>query len=214
MPLTLERESVEETTTRFIYSHLITFDEWLEIGTPNDYLELVDGTLVEKTMVQLEHEKLNLWLLQVLGPYASERELGTVLGTRSPVRITEFRGRMPDLFFVRRGRETVIRTKATVEAPDLVIELISPNDFRSDIAATEADYRSIGVTEIAYIDQQRHRVRVLRQKENGYTEETLTDQPLVLQTLNHLSLEWDWLFADPRPSVYGTLKQLLEQKPV
>jgi len=37
-----------------------------------------------------------------------------------------------------------------VEAPDLVIELISPNDRPSDIVVLEMDYRAIGVTEIVF----------------------------------------------------------------
>ena len=213
MTQTLTRESIEETRTRFFLPRLLTFDDWLKIGTPKDAFELVDGTLIEKPMVQLEHEKLNLWLLHLLDLYVQERRLGTVLGTRSPVRISEFRGRMPDLFFVRVGRETAIGAKATTEAPDLVIELVSPNDFRSDIAATEADYRSIGVPEIVYIDQPRRRVRVLRRGVGGYTEETLTNEPLVLHTLGGLELPWNWLFADPRPSVWATLKQLLDGAP-
>ena len=81
-------------------------------------------------MVQLEHEKLNLWLLHVLDLFVQEADAGTVLGTRSPVQISEFGGRMPDLFFVRREREHLLTPKATRGAPDLVIEIVSPNDRR------------------------------------------------------------------------------------
>lgn len=213
MSLTLPRERVEETVTRFVYPRPITFEEWLEISGPTDFDELIDGTIVEKPMVQLDHEKLNLWLFQVLGPFAEENKLGTVLGTRSPVLIDEFRGRMPDFFFVRKSREEVITRKATIGAPDLVIELISPNDRRSDINATETDYRSIGVAEIVYIDQQRQTIRVLRKSDAGYDEEILLNQSLVLHTtMANVSLEWDWIFVEPCPAVLHTIQRLLEPK--
>ena len=165
-------------------------------------------------MVQLEHEKLNLWLLHVLGLYVRRAGLGTVLGTRSPVQISEFGGRMPDLFFVRREREHLLTSKATRGAPDLAIEIVSPNDRRADLNATEADYRSIGVAEIVYIDLPRRRVRVLRRAEAGYDEEIVTTgQPLRLHSLGGMTLEWDWLFVEPRPDEIDTVLSLLAARP-
>ena len=214
MPLTLTRERVEETVAQYVYPRAITFDEWLEIGERDAPTQLVNGTPMEQPMVQLEHEKLNLWLLHVLDLYVQETEAGTVLGTRSPVQISEFGGRMPDLFFVRREREHLLTSKATRGAPDLTIEIVSPNDRRADLNATEADYRGIGVGEIVYIDLPRRRVRVLRRAEAAYAEETLTaGQPLQLHTLENMTLQWDWLFFEPRPKVMDTVLSLLAARP-
>lgn len=212
MALTLERERVEEPAVRFVYPRPITFNEWLEISGSKDFDELIDGTVVEKPMVQLEHEKLNLWLFQVLGTFVDEKRLGTILGSRSPVFINEFRGRMPDFFFVRKSREEILTRKATLGAPDLVIEIVSPNDRRSGINATETDYRAIGVAEIIYIDQPKTGIRVLRKTDIGYDPQTLaTGEPLVLQSMG-VTLEWDWIFSEPRPSVLATVQQLLAVK--
>ena len=80
----------------------------------------------------------------------------------------------------------------------------------ADLNATEADYRSIGVEEIVYIDLPRRRVRVLRRAEAGYAEETLTTgQPLRLHSLRNMTLQWDWLFLEPRPKVMDTVLSLL-----
>ena len=209
MTPTLTRERVEETVTRFVYPHPITFHEWLEMSRSDDFDELIDGTITEKPMVQLDHEKLNVWLFQTVGAYISEEQLGTVLGSRSPVLISEFRGRMPDFFFVRKSREELLTQKATLGAPDLVIELVSPNDRPSDITATETDYRTIGVAEIVSINQTKQSIRVLRKTDTGYTEATLQNEPLVLQTLGGVTLEWDWIFVEPRPSVLQTLQRFL-----
>ena len=212
MALTLTRERVEETVTQFVYPRPLTFDEWLETGDHDHPTELVNGTLVEQAMVQLEHEKLNLWLLHIIGLYAKRAGIGTVLGTRSPVRIHNYQGRMPDLFFVRKENEAILTRKATLGTPDLVMELVSPNDRKGDLSATEADYRSLGVGEIVYIDQQRLRVRVVRKKDAGgdYDEETLdTGKPLVLRAMSGVTLDWDWLFNEPRPDEIDTVLSLL-----
>lgn len=214
MTLTLTRERVESTVAQYVYPRPITFDEWLETSDRDDITDLVNGTPVEQPMVQLEHEKLNLWLLHVLDLYAQQAGLGTVLGTRSPVRISQFGGRLPDLFFVRREREHLVTSKATLGPPDLVLELVSPNDRRADINATEADYRTVGVGEIVYIDQPRQRLRVLRKMDAGYEEQTLSNgQPLTLHALGGLTLQWDWLFVEPRPNALDTVLALLAARP-
>ncbi len=211
MALALTCERVEATVAQYAYPRPITFDEWLESGDRDSLTDLVNGNPVEQPMVQLEHEKLNLWLLVVLVQYARRAELGTVLGTRSPVRINQFSGRLPDLFFVRREREHLITSKATLGPPDLVLELVSPNDRRADINATEADYQMVGVGEIVYIDQPRRRVRVLRKTDTGYEEETLSGQPLTLRSFGGLTLQWDWLFVEPRPDEIDTVLSLLAE---
>jgi len=123
------------------------------------------------------------------------------------------RGRLPDLFFVRREREHLITSKATLGPPDLVMELVSPNNRRADINATEADYRNLGVGEIVYIDQPRRRVRVLRKTDTGYEEQTLSSgQPLMLHSLGGLTLQWDWLFVEPRPDEMDTVLSLLAER--
>jgi Uma2 family endonuclease len=213
MALPLTRERLEEPVAQYVYPRPLTFDEWLETGEYDTITDLVNGNLVEQPMVQLEHEKLNLWLLVVLVQYARRAELGTVLGTRSPVRINQFGGRLPDLFFMRREREHLITSKATLGPPDLVMELVSPNDRRADINATEADYRTVGVDEIVYIDQPRRRVRILRKSDAGYEEETLSNsQPLTLRSLGGLTLQWDWLFVEPRPDEMDTVLSLLAER--
>jgi Uma2 family endonuclease len=202
-------EQVREETVKWIWDRPITFDEFLDQFGPKDLVELIDGAAVEKPMVQLEHEKLYGWLYIVLSLYVKAKRLGIVLGSRTAVRISEYRGRLPDLFFVAEERLAVVQQKATYGAPDLVIEILSPNDRPSDVIALETDYRAIGVREIAFIDQPKRRVRVMRRTDGDYAQEILTAGVLALETLGGLRLDTAWLFADPRPDERETLAALL-----
>jgi Uma2 family endonuclease len=163
--------------------------------------------------VQLEHEKLFTWLMTLYRVYVEERNLGIVLGSRTAVEIGMFRGRLPDLLFVRRERMGIVQQKAIYGAPDLVIELISPNDRPSDISALETDYRAIGVPEIVFIDQQQRRVRLLRAREAGYEEEILIGGTLRFESLEGFALQVEWLFQEPRPNLRATLERLLADAP-
>ncbi len=204
---------VYEQTVRFVWPRPLTFDQFLEVAGPQDYVELVDGTVVEKEMVQLDHEKLQRWLSTLLDLYVHARQLGIVLGSRTPVQITRYRGRLPDLIFVRQERMTIVQQKAVFGAPDLVIEIVSPGDYASDVVALETDYRSIGVGEICFIDQRKRSVRILRRQADDYSEEVVTGGAVALQALGGLRLETAWLFEEPRPDHRVLLDALLQTPP-
>jgi Uma2 family endonuclease len=193
------REKVHEETVKWVGPRPLTFEQFLEQIGPKDDVELVDGVVVERKMVQLDHEKLVDWLRFVMGLYVRAHNLGIVLGSRTAVEINQFRGRLPDLLFVRQDRMEIVHQKAIYGAPDLIVEVISPNDRPSDTIALETDYRAIGVAEIVFIDQRKHRVRVLRKQESDYAEEVVTAGALSLVSLEGLTLEIEWLFVDPRP---------------
>ncbi len=188
----------------------VTFDEFLELFGEDDDVELVDGVPVEKMAAQLDHERLFVWLLRLLGGYVEGRDLGEVLGSRTAVEITGFRGRLPDLLFVRKDRLAIVRQKAVYGAPDLVVEFVSPGDRPSDIIALETDYRGIAVAEIVFVDQGRQQVRTLRRREDGsYTEAEQEAGPLALASVPGFQIETEWLWADSRPAVHATLAALL-----
>ena len=186
----------------------ITFEQFLDWSTDPD-VELVNGVMVQTMSAQLEHEKLYLWLSFVTGGYVSARHLGIVLGSRTPVQINEFGGRMPDLLFVRQARMHIVQNRAVYGAPDLVIELISPNDRPSDIIALETDYRALGVPEIWFVNQQNQKIRALRDIGAGYQQEERTSGTLRSSAIEGFAIEAEWLFQDPRPEPLQTLLGLL-----
>lgn len=203
------QEKVLEQTVKWVGERPLTFDEFLGMFGPKDWVELIDGVVVERSMVQLDHEKLLGWLYVILSLYVEERQLGIVLGSRTAVEIHQFRGRLPDLLFVRQDRMEIVQQKAVYGGPDLVIEVVSPNDRASDVIALETDYLAIGVAEIVFIDQPRNRVRVLRKQESDYIEEVLTTGALRLEMLEGMLLETNWFFTEPRPNQRATVEALL-----
>src|SRR5436309_1907458 len=112
----------------------------------------------------IAHEMLFAWLHSLLNVFTQKRDLGIALGSRTAFRITNYDGRLPDILFVRKERLGILESLNLSSAPDLVIELISPGDRRSDKMELEADYRSIGVQEIIFIDVPRRRVQANRKE--------------------------------------------------
>src|SRR5690348_3048335 len=125
-PLSTACEKVCETANKWIASCPITFDEYLELCGPKDYTELVDGVIVEQTEVDLDQQMLFGWLLCIVGGYIEQKHLGILLGCRTAVKIGTYRGRMPDLLFIRRSRMHILQQKAPGAEPDMVMEIITP----------------------------------------------------------------------------------------
>jgi Uma2 family endonuclease len=203
------QEKVREEVTKWVGPRPLTFAQFLELYGEKDQVELIDGVVVERRMVQLDHELLLKWLDRVLGFVVEALGLGVVLGSRTAVEIDQFRGRLPDLLFVRQDRMEIVRQKAVYGAPDLVVEISSPNDRLSESIALETDYRAIGAPEIVFIDQGKRRVRVLRNQAESYSEEVLTTGVLVLESMGGLALELDWLFLERRPDQRATVDALI-----
>lgn len=154
---------------------------------------------MERMAAQYPHEWTFMWLASILRQYTRRLGLGTVLGSRTPVRIHEHAGRLPDILFVSAERSHIIAKDAIYGPPDLVIEIVSPADRPSEVIGLETDYRTVGVPEIVFIDPQNNFVRVVRRADGGYLETTLISGRLEFQQIRAFWLEVEWLFAAEQP---------------
>ena len=196
-----------------VYSRPITFSEFVDLYCDKGiFVELVDGSVEEMELVQLDHEKLSLWLTYILKTAVLEGDLGIFLTSRIAVEIDEFHGRLPDLLFVRKDRLDIVQQKGVFGAPDLIIEIVSPSDRPSSMNALEVDYRRLGVPEIVFINQKRRRVRILHKKGDGYEAEDLTSGPLRLGSMGGLTFQIEWLFQDPLPDERVIIDQILKRR--
>lgn len=208
--LLLETETEESLEARIVHvgKRAIPFERFLDMAEGR-FVELVQGVIVEKPVLQLDHERCSGWLYQVIGPYAKRRGLGEMLSSRIMVKTDTFGGRMPDLLFVRQERTAIVQQKAVYGAPDLMIEVVSANDRPSDLRALEADYFGLGVPELVFIDLRKQEIRLLRRHEEGYTETVTTAGPVTFAALPDLTLQAEWILREPRPDVFDTLNTLL-----
>jgi Uma2 family endonuclease len=187
----------------------MTFEEFVRLFGEDDDVELVDGMVVQRVAARDIHEDLQGWLLLIMRSYVSAKSLGIVRGSRTAVKITEHRGRLPDIVFVRKENAQIVQEDGIFGTPDLVVEIWSPGDRLSDMLAKEADYKSIGVLEIWFVDQQRRQVRVLRKGKEGYEERVMKKGVLRSEIVEGFWVKVEWLFKKPLPNELETLQRLL-----
>ena len=143
----------------YVADHPITVDEFCDLTGEDDDVELEDGVIVERMATQYAHEDLFRFLIVILSLYADKHKLGTILGSRTLVPIETYTGRLPDILFVQKERESIIEEKRLVDAPDLVIEILSPSDRKAKVMQRQSNYQQIGVKEFWIIDQPHKEIR-------------------------------------------------------
>jgi Uma2 family endonuclease len=147
--------------------------------TPEDLLyiddrpmpELVDGQLLEREVGQ-KSDAIAATCLTLIGPYVRTNNLGLVNGAQCGYQIFPFdpdRVRIPDASFTRRDR---IPTDGPAEghsrvAPDLVIEVTSPNDSFPMVQLKVNDYLAAGVALIWVVVPETQTVDVYRRDHTG-----------------------------------------------
>jgi Uma2 family endonuclease len=132
-----------------------TEDDALHIADHEDRIcELVDGTLVEKTMASFEGFLASI-LIYLLNAYLERNRLGIVMGANSPLWILPKRMRIPDVSFITWDRfpdGKLPKQRVYRVAPDLAVEILSKGNTKSEMELKLREYFEAGVRLVWYID--------------------------------------------------------------
>jgi Uma2 family endonuclease len=141
--------------------------------------ELIDGTLVEKTMGYFE-SLLAAVLIQLLRNFLDEHDLGVVTGEGGTLRVLPGQVRIPDVAFI--AWERFPGGKLPAEpipglAPDLAVEVLSRGNTAAEMERKLRDYFAAGVRLVWYLDPEPRVARV-------YTSPTEVQQLSEADTLD------------------------------
>jgi len=190
----------------------MTVDEFYELVNEDSPFELVNGVIVVPSPASYPHEALFIFVGSVMTSYVVERHLGQVCGSRMSVRIDDYNCWEPDLWFVSARRAHVISEQELTEAPDLIIEILSPGDSRSEVVAKQAQYERIGVKELWVLDQPKRRLAIHHLNNEGrYELLPVVDGMGRSRVIPGFYLREDWLWREPLdyPSPFQVVKELL-----
>lgn len=140
----------------------LTYEDYLKGPEIKVRYDIVDGVMIMAPSPTLEHQKILRQLFLSLHQFVSERQLGEVLFAPLDVLVQKepLRTRQPDLLFVSNQRSGVLG-QIIEGAPDLVAEVLSPGNTRSDLEAKLEDYAALGVLECWLISPEAQSVEVL-----------------------------------------------------
>jgi Uma2 family endonuclease len=165
--------------------------------------EVVNGELVMSPKNNFYHGDICSQLLTAMSTFVSAKRLGAVLDSSTGFWMRNRNCRAPDISFVSRARLIELGFKRSTRAffpgaPDLAVEILSPNNTRAEIDERLKDFFESG-TRIAWIiDPESERVEVCRSLtrrnligSGGFIEgEDLL--PAFRYPIANLFKEWDW----------------------
>lgn len=134
------------------------------LNTPDDIrYELIEGELlVMEPAPTTSHQRVLINLTLMLAPFARDHGLGEVLISPTDVYLSDTNVLQPDLLFVSAARASIITERDTHGAPDLVVEIASPNTRRRDRGIKMEIYARYGVAEYWLVDPATGTVETLR----------------------------------------------------
>ena len=144
---------------------LMTADELLRSGIRHKSTELVRGKLVVREPPGTHHGRVQSNLHFRVAAFVHAHRLGAVFGQDTGFRIASDPDtvRAPDLAFVRQERVALIPLRGyAAMAPDLVAEIVSPDDRPAEVLGKVAEWISAGVETAWVIDPERRAAQVFR----------------------------------------------------
>jgi len=144
-----------------VSANLLTWEDFFKLGDTGP-CELVDGIIVDMTPTGATHGKIEVRLVRLLDDYVQKSDVGWVLSgevgivtKRNPDRV-----RGADVAFLSRKQASKLPDSFLTLAPELVVEIVSPNDRWKEIREEIDEYFSIGVKQLWIVEPQPRQILV------------------------------------------------------
>jgi Uma2 family endonuclease len=142
---------------------LVTVDEFAHLPDDDFRYELVAGVVHRMSPVGARHGVVTLRLGAALTAWADRQQAGAVMTETGFVLVTNpDTVRAPDVSFVSRERIPPggLPDSFWQGAPDLAVEVLSPDDRPADVAGKVREYLSHGVTLVWVVDSSARTVAI------------------------------------------------------
>lgn len=159
------RSYIERMVEQSSSPPVVTADELLHLHLPDKQTELVRGRLIVREPPGYGHGLAAGKLFTLIAPHVRDRDLGAVFAAETGFQLFSDPDtvRAADVAFIRRERlPDPPPVGYAALAPDLVVEVLSPNDRAGEVLNKVGDWLSAGSRLVWVIDTARRRARVYR----------------------------------------------------
>jgi Uma2 family endonuclease len=183
------------------------FEKWCDQDVRAEWQ---DGEVVLMTIASIEHGRIVKWLGRLIDHCVDRYDPGEAFGSDLMVRLPPIRRlRVPDVVFVAKPKLAQLRSNHFEGAPDLVIEVVSPDSVVRDWQTKYLEYETAGVREYWVVDP-------LIKRLEGYSLRSGQYKPLPTdehgnrrsKVVRQFRLRDDWVFRVPLPKVETICKEL------
>lgn len=170
--------------------------------------EWVDGEVIMMSPISSEHDDLQRWLVALLDVFAKRMKLGRAKGPQFQVRLPHPSRREPDVLFISESRVGNLRRTHFIGAPDLAIEIISPESQSRDRREKYLEYESAGVREYWIVDPLSQRVEAYSLQDGKYQLIPEREGRIASAVVPGWYVKPQWLWQKDLPDVLEILGEL------
>jgi len=167
--------------------------------------EYLDGVLIVHSPATMDHEDRIIFLATLLNSFVAARNLGRVFGSNAVMQLGRRRF-CPDLSFLSTRHAGRIQGGRLMGPFDLVVEMVSRSTREYDLSEKRQAYHDGQVPEIWMFDAERRSCIVDLLETGQYRTLTLSSGRFDSRVLPGLSIDVDWLWADPLPNPLECLR--------
>ncbi len=191
-------------------SYHVDFEQFCQVIREDQKADLIEGVIHMASPENLRSNDLGCLLLILMRGVASARSSGRVFYSRVAFRLDEENAPEPDLAFVSTARLGILREGHVAGAPDLALEIVSPESVERDYTTKRDLYARFGVREYWIVDPLEERVTLLGLGSGRkYRSIRPRSGRFVSVVLPGWSLDPRWLWQDPLPDPLPLLRELL-----
>ena len=188
-----------------------SFEDFCLLIKDGEKGDLIDGVIYMSSPESTGENTLSTFFMMLIGDFVEERELGRVFASRVAFRLGKYQGPEPDIAFVRTDRLHLVERGYVAGAPDLAVEIVSPDSIERDYVHKREQYRQAGVPEYWIVDEMSPGVVLLKRSASGaYREVKPRNGVLHSHVLPGFWLRPEWLWRQPRPKKTMVLAEILK----
>ncbi len=183
------------------------FDNW------HDELlrgEWVDGKVEFMAPANTEHCEIQNLLLFLLHGFVERHKLGRVWGPEMAVKLPKMRRRrVPDVVFLQEDRRHLVEKTYLNGAPDLVMEVVSPDSGARDWRKKYQEYERAGVREYWIIDPGSQVLEAYQlSSEGAYEQIPFQNDRIASAVVPGFFVKGTWLWELPKPDLFDLFREL------
>jgi Uma2 family endonuclease len=159
--------------------------------------------------VSFAHDHLQGFLYRLISDFVEDRDLGEVCGSEFKVRLPSAPShRLADVFFVAKAREGQFSETTFEGAPDLVVEVVSPDSAGRDYREKFMEYEKAGVREYWIVDPMAKRFEAHELVKGKYRPLAEREGAVHSKVLKGLLIKPAWLWQKRLPKVSAVRREM------
>lgn len=126
--------------------------EAFQIMPEGTFCQLINDVLVMSPAPLISHARVQSHIFSAIAAYLKGQELGQAFFAPVDVYLNKKNAYQPDILYVAKDREDIIKEQGVFGAPDLVIEILSSRTRKNDLGKKKEVYEATGVKEYWIVD--------------------------------------------------------------